>query len=255
MVARRLFVADTVFAAVADTWHALRAMPVLTLCAAAIILALEIGQSFIPRGYREAPPSGLLLGVALDAVRSFCLAPFMIAVARFVILGAVTRGYIIDPAKPGFLRFVGWLLALSVIVLLAFNVPDLVASAGFTELASLVLFIAALVAVIILALRLNILFPALAVDAKHAGAANAIADTRGFLFRIFLVFALILVPPAIVSIVVTFILGAGVGIPGSEAASAHLVAGAIIQAVTIPLFVAAASRLYQALGNRLGPPA
>jgi hypothetical protein len=253
MVPRRLFVADTVFAAFADTWQALRAMPVLTGCAALVILAIAAGQELLPRELWDVNVSGTLLDFAVDAVRDFCLAPFMIAISRFVILSEKARGYVVDP-NTRLWRFAGWLIALSVLVSVAF-MPALADRAGAASLVPLVVFVVALVAVIVLALRLSILFPALAVDAKRAGAANAMADTRGYLFKIFLVFALALLPLAVAAIVVTFLLGPRVGVPGSPTAIAHLVAGAIIQTVMILLCVAAASRLYQAIGNRLGPPA
>ena len=255
MVPRHIFVADTAFAAYADTRNALRAMPLLTACAALIILAIEVGQDLVPRRIWDTELSGTLLDLAVDIVRGFCLAPYMIAVHRFVILGEVTRGYIVDPSEPRFLRFVGLLVAFSVMTSIAFALPVLLLAAGMTGAVPLVLLLAGVAAIVILAFRLSVLFPALAVDAKHANAPNALEDTKGHLFQIFLVFALTLLPCAVVAIVVTFVLGPGVGRPGSLAAIAHLVAGAIIQTVTIPLCVAAASRLYQAIGNRLGPPA
>jgi hypothetical protein len=253
MAPHRLFVADTVFAAFADMWQALRAMPVLTGCAALVILAFEVAQEFLPRELSDVDISGVLLDFAVDAVRDFCLAPVMIAMSRFVVLGERTRGYVVEPG-PRLWRFVGWMIVLSVLVSLAF-LPALAVEAGAEGLVPILVFAVALVVVIVLALRLSPLFPALAVDAKYAGAANAMADTRGYLFKIFLIFALALLPLAVAAIVVTFLLGPHVGTPGSLTAIAHLVMGAIIQTVMILLCIAAASRLYQAIGNRLGPPA
>ncbi|MGZ3411235.1 MAG: hypothetical protein ACXWJW_08855 [Xanthobacteraceae bacterium] len=254
MVSRHIFVADTAFAAYGDTYRALRAMPVLAICVALIILAIESGQDLIPRRIWDTELPGTALGLAVDIARGVCLAPCMIAVHRFVILGEVTRGYIVDPFAPRFFRFVGWLIAFSLLMSVVFAVPDLSAT-GLSTVTMLALLLAGVAAIIVLAFRLSVLFPALAVDAKRASAANALADTKGHLFQIFLVFALTLLPVAVVAIVVTFMLGSSVGKPGSSAAIAHLVAGAVIQTVTIPLCVAAASRLYQTIGNHLGPPA
>jgi uncharacterized membrane-anchored protein len=62
----------------------------------------------------------------------------MIAFHRFIILDEVAPGYVVDPGRPGFMEFFGWLVALS--ILAAIQTPVV------------------LITVIVLSVRLIILF-------------------------------------------------------------------------------------------------
>jgi hypothetical protein len=112
-----------------------------------------------------------------------------------------------------------------------------------------------LIVVLTVSLRLTILYPAIAVDARGATASNALADTKGHVFSIFMIFLLALLPLAAIAIVVTLMLGPGVRDAGTPVAIAQLVTSAIIQTITIPLCVAIASRIFQALADRVSQQA
>jgi hypothetical protein len=108
-----------------------------------------------------------------------------------------------------------------------------------------------LIVVLVLSIRLIILFPALAVNARGANAPNALADSEGHVFRIFMIFVLAGVPFAVLAVAVTIFLGRSVAIPGTPAAVVHLGVGAVIQTAILILFVAIASRLFQTLASRI----
>jgi hypothetical protein len=108
-----------------------------------------------------------------------------------------------------------------------------------------------LVVVIVLSLRLIILFPALAVNARGANAPNALADSEGHVFRIFTIFVLAGLPFAALAAAITILLGRSVAVPGTPAAVVGLAGDAVIQTAILILFVAIASRLVQTLAARV----
>jgi hypothetical protein len=65
------------------------------------------------------------------------------------------------------------------------------------------------VVILVLSLRITILFPAVAVDAPGATWSHAIADTRGYALRIFIVGLLALLPVLVLSRLVIYAAGLG----------------------------------------------
>jgi hypothetical protein len=250
-VTSRLPILSTVTTAYSDVGRALSTMRMLAISALFIILAINVVEDLVPMRVWAGPVLGWVLSFAVDAIRSFCLTPFMMAIHRFILRGEVTRGYAPDPGQPSFMAFFGWLVALSAINTLAFSLQDVWTAVGLPTLAALAVSAVIGVAVAILSLRLSILFPAIAIETRGATAANALADTKGHAFGIFLIFLLAMLPFAAVSIGITLMLGRGIAIPGSPAAIIHLVAGAVIQIVMLALGVAIASRVFEALANRV----
>jgi hypothetical protein len=250
-VTRRLPILSVVTMAYRDVWRVLPRMRTLVVCVLFIILAINVAEDLVPMRVWVGPVLGSLLGFAVDAVRDFCVTPFMIAIHRFILRGEVTRGYAPDPGQPGFMAFFGWLVALSAINTLAFSLLDVWTAVGLPALAALAASAVIGVAVAILSLRLSILFPAIAIEARGATAANALADTKGHAFGIFLIFLLAMLPFAAVSLGITLMLGRGIAIPGTPAAIIHLVAGAVIQIVMLALGVAIASRVFETLADRV----
>ncbi|MGC1855720.1 MAG: hypothetical protein WA725_03030 [Pseudolabrys sp.] len=112
-------------------------MTMLVIFAGLIGLAIKVAGDLFPRRVWGGP-LGSALSLALGAVESFCLTPIMIAFHRFIILDEVAPGYVVDPGRPGFMEFFGWLVALS--ILAAIQTPVV------------------LITVIVLSVRLIILF-------------------------------------------------------------------------------------------------
>jgi hypothetical protein len=250
-VTSRLPILALVTRAYGDVWRVLRTMRMLVSSVLLIILAINVAEDLVPVRVWGGPVLGGLLGLVVDAVRSFCLTPFMIAIHRFILRGEVTRGYAPDPGQPGFMAFFGWLVALSDVGTLALLLQETLTAISLSPVAGLVVALLIIAAVAILTLRLSILFPAIAIEARGAIAANALADTKGHAFRIFMIFLLALLPVMVATIGVILMLGRGVTVPGTPAAVINLVMGAAIQTVALALCVAIASRVFEALADRV----
>ena len=91
------------------------------------------------------------------------------------------------------------------------------------------------------ALRLTVLFPAIAVDAPGATAANSIADTRGFALDIFVIYLLAFLP-----ILATQWILHELNLP----VAVDTALGVIFDVAALALFVVISSRLFQALADR-----
>jgi hypothetical protein len=115
------------------------------------------------------------------------------------------------------------------------------------------LFALSIVALFI-SLRLTILFPGIAVDAPGASPAKAFADTKGHAFGIFLIGLVAILPLVVIMILVaTAAAMATFGIEGSTAPStaATIAATVLFGLIGMPLFVAIASRIFQALAEQV----
>jgi hypothetical protein len=234
-----------------DLWHVIMAMPALIGCALLIILAQTVVEIMVPQGVWATPFFGSVLGFLLGVLRSFLLTPIMIATHRYIILGEVTSGYVLDPATPAFQAFFRWLVALSALSAGATLVHALVLAASPWIVVTIAVFILGAVVVIAVTARLSILFPAIAVGAVGANAGNAWADTEGYVFGIFLVFLVASVPLMAVAILELVALGPGLMERGSTLSIIDLIIGSPIQTGLAILYVAIASRIFQALAHRL----
>jgi hypothetical protein len=247
---QRISILHAVAVAYRDVSRALRAMSVLFVCALLIILAIKVAQDFVSR-HLWGGLLGLFLALVVGAVQSFCLTPFMIAIHRFIIVEEVTPRYALDPREVRFMSFFGWLFALSAAGSLAFSLQEMLSAIGVSVIPTIALTTMVLVVLLVVSLRLVILSPAIAVDARGAKASNALADSKGHVFNLFAIFLLALLPWAVVAIVVTLILGPGVRSAGTPVAIVQLAVGTGITTITTALCVAIASRAFQALAGRL----
>jgi hypothetical protein len=102
-------------------------------------------------------------------------------VHRFVLLGEVTERYALNPSEPRYKQFFVW----TVIYQLMISAPSLLLAGPADNVAATALSIPLFIIVIIVALRLIILFPAIAVDAPGTAWQNAVEDTKGHAWRIF----------------------------------------------------------------------
>jgi small-conductance mechanosensitive channel len=113
----------------------------------------------------------------------------------------------------------------------------------------LVLIVLAVVAAVI-SVRCMILFAAIAVDAPGADWRNAIADSKGHSWRIFLVLLCTVAPAIIVAAIVAVVLGFSLL---TAALAFAVVIPAIVVALTAAV-AAAVSRLFAAYSSQLGRP-
>jgi hypothetical protein len=140
---------------------------------------------------------------------------------------------------------------MSTITPLAFSLLEILRAIGVSVIPAIALFLIAYIAILLASMRLIILFPAIAVDASGANAANALADSKGHASQIFMIFLLALLPLLALAIIITLLLGPGVRNPGTPLAIAQFGVGAVMQTFIIALCVAIASRVFQARANRL----
>jgi hypothetical protein len=243
----RLPVMPTLIAAYRDWGRTLNAMRAINLSAIIIITAISVGAEFVPQRLWEQQLSGEALDLVQGAIWAFLLAPFVIALHRFVILGEITPAYTLPINEPAFLIFFGWLFALKVLVGLPFDVLGALQALNWSLRASTLAFAVALVAVAFVSLRLSILLPACAVEAPGATPSRALADTRGQALRIFALFFLALLPWLAANIAGVFLLGPGIQIIGTPRAMVSLVMGGILQTITLSLMTVIASYAFMAL--------
>lgn len=231
----------------ADAWHAIRAMPLLAGITVVLMFVFTLLESAVPYRASENAAGSLLLAVIVSSVQNFLLTPVMIAVHRFIILGEIKTRYVVARPEYAFFNFYAWLCALSILLLFAMSA---FANDWPTAMPLAVVLVTTVVIVAILT-RLSILFPAIAVEAPGAFSANAWADSKRHTLRIFLIFLLAVLPiiSAALLLIMPFVSleGGEEGVLGIPA----LVIMAAVQMYAVVLCVAIASRLYEALADRL----
>jgi hypothetical protein len=230
-----------------DAWSAIRAMPTLALYALLTMFAVGLAEYIVPVRAVESVVVSIVLGFVVSAAQNFFLTPIMIAVHRYIILDETAPRYVLEPGQRTFRVFFGWLMALSTLRLLTnlFFAPN-----DLPMMISAVVVLVAMVFIIVVTIRLSILFPAIAVDAPGAIAANAWADSRGHTFYIFLIFLLAGLP-IIVGLVLFTVPFAINGMNRAVAFGLLTIVISIVMVFVLVLYVAIASRLYQALADRL----
>ena len=229
---------------------ALSRMPgVLGVAMAIVLVASAITLMLVPDS-KEAPSLfAQLLGLLVGVVQGFFLTPVAIAVHRFVLLGEVTQSYALNPSEPRFKQFFVW----TVIYQLMVSAPSLLLAGPAENVAATALSIPLFIIVIIAALRLIILFPAIAVDAPGTAWQNAVEDTKGHAWRIFWIVVLVSLPMLAVLLPASLLLGW----PRQTGLVAGLVFAAlqsVVSVLAICAYAAVASLLFAAFSNRLNVP-
>src|SRR5664279_2265360 len=194
MVTKALPILRAVALAYEDLRRVLRAMPMLIACVLLIVLAAKVLEEVFPSRIIYGAISGHFLEFAIGLAQSFCLTPILIAMHRFVVLEEVPAGYTVDPSQPSFIAFFSWLIALSLMSASVFAVPEVLTAFGISAKGALGPMLMVAIVVTIVILRLAILFPAIAAGARGATAAHALADSKGHVLAIFLIFLLTLLP-------------------------------------------------------------
>jgi hypothetical protein len=223
-----------------DAMAARERMPMLFWIAGAVVIGLGILHVIV--GY------GIILSLIFAIAQAAALTPLAIGVHRFVLLGEAHDGYEFAFGDARFQKFLMYIVALEVLT----ELPHIIAFpfafvAGFLH--GLVLIVLAVVAAVI-SVRCMILFAAIAVDAPGADWRNAIADSKGHSWRIFLVLLCTVAPAIIVAAIVMVILGFSL-------LTAALGVGVIVPAIVVAMTAAAAaavSRLFAAYSSQLGRP-
>lgn len=235
----------SVVVAYCETARALRAMPAVTLAAFILLVMFTIATILGPLD--RASPQGLLFELAYAIAWSFLLTPVLIAVHRFILLDETARHY-----RPGdgrrFVRFFVWSLAINLVLVMPATLSDQLAD---TEPALPLVILIVAVIMALFALRLTVLFPAIAVDAAGATWRHAYDDTRGHVLRILGTFVLAWLP----FLAAGAVLSRSLPLPGSEPEVAGVASAAVVYAALslfqAALFVAIASGFYRWMGQRV----
>ena len=225
-----------------DTRRAFAAMPALAGIALAIVTALGLVETLI----RPTAKGSVGLSLLVSLAQTFVLTPYLIAVHRFIILDEVTLRYALEPAERRLQQFFGW----SVVLLLISTVPIFLTLMPFSIGVQVALLLIFVIVALVLSLRITILFPAVAVDAPGATWSNAIADTRGYALRIFIVGLMTVFPLLVLSILLLH----AAGLREPEGVAGKLVAvvsGGALSTLSLTLLVVIASRFYEWLGDRV----
>jgi hypothetical protein len=229
--------------AYSDTLDALRAMPNLAVAGLLILIGASAVSVLVV--HPVIPATSLLGREIMGVLTNFLLTPFLIAVHRFIVLGDVTRRYLIEPQDPRFQLFFYWSAALYIVSALAEAVVEFtVDSQGARTAVGFVVSIAMLV----VSLRMTVLFPAIAVDAPGATWRNAWEDTRGHAGYLF---GLVLAAILPVVFVTGILLRVKTVSPSAFVSFLVLVIGAAGLVVALTLLVTIASRFYLAMGTRV----
>jgi hypothetical protein len=171
-----------------------------------------------------------------------------------VLLGEITGGYRLNPFNSRFRRFFLFALAVQLIFSALFFVsqnfpPPFRYGKGIVILLA---FVCSAVAIV----RLLAIFPAIAVDAPYVSWRNALRDSKGYGWSIFLVLLLITLPLVALTMAVAVMLALVIGLMG-KVTIILLIADFLLRPISMVALLAAdaaaASRIYRILGNHLGP--
>lgn len=232
-----------------DTIRALRQMPLVFGVA---VCGLIILQVFLDRVPPSASDSGAIAGrtrTIVDLVTSsFLLAPLAIAMHRFVLLNETGVAYSFSFRDARFVKFYIAELIYSAIFFLPI-LAMIVAIDLFdrTSLAVLSAFIIIIVGIIVIALRALILFPAIAIDAPGARWRNALADSKGHTWNIFIAVFLASLPTVPTTILYSY------WTPGLRSLGyyALTILSCVEQAIFLAAMAAVASHLFLTFAQRL----
>jgi hypothetical protein len=238
-----------------DLKSAARELAPLALIAFAVMVATSVAESALLSPGSDSTSADILLIFIIGLVQTFLLTPYFIAVHRFVILGEVAARYALTPrdlrVQSYFLSWAAFSAATLVPVFLWVVSPWTAGDPLQTNMLIVpVMVMAYIVVIMTVGLRLAVLFPAIAVDAPAATFADAMADTKGHTWRIFLIGLLALMPLWLVDVMVVGMLGRlDVGVLLSTLVQS--VAGSAVSVVMATLLVVVTSRLYEWLGARV----
>jgi hypothetical protein len=225
-------------------------IPSLTIMAVALMIMFDtVTELQMPGGGGNGTAQQLMIFV-IGLAQTLLLTPYMIAVHRLIILGETGAGYVFAPRNSRNQLYFLWWASFSVAAIAPVFFPSVRESAQTASVLTGVFILIYFVIAMIVGLRLTTLFPAIAVDAPDATWRSALADTRGGVWRIFLIGLLAFLPVMLAGALAQQLAGKSPGLLVSLSLS---IFDGIIAFVTITLFAVIASRFYQWLGNRAKP--
>ncbi|MGA7428977.1 MAG: hypothetical protein WBW35_00915 [Xanthobacteraceae bacterium] len=234
-----------------------RMLPVLrplVINAFLIVVAISALDEFIPAKLSEPELSGTIITLVEAALRALLLAPIVAAIHRFIILEEITKAYALPLGEAGFRRFFAWLFVIELLGGLPIDFLGLMQALNVSVIASTVAFVVAIIAAFVLMLRLSILPPAIAVGAPGARPAQALADTKGYVLRILVIFVLALIPWLTAGLAGIALIGRGIEVRGSLSAMIGLLLGGVMQTASLTLMAVIASLLFIALAVQVRRP-
>jgi len=231
-----------------DAAAAREKMPTLFWIAIAIMIALAIlhvllgGLSFF----------SFIVSVIFGLAQALALTPLAIAVHRFVLLDEARDAYDFAPGDPRFQKFFLFTIGLEILGAIPLIVSFLFAFIA-SFLSSIVLLVLA-IGTAIITVRCAILFPSIAIDSPSADWRNAMEDTKGHSWRVFLVLLCTVLPVVVIQVVLGALV---VALFFGNWLLSSLVLALIIPVITVftvAAMAASASRLFAAYADRLGRP-
>lgn len=200
------------------------------------------------------------------ALHVLLLTPVLVAIHRLVVLGEADGRYSLTLANPRTQLFFGWAFILT----LAARIPRYLVAATVSTAPvyytgprpplapyadPFVVLIAAVmaVAIFVFALRISILFPAIASDAREVTWQNALKDTRGHTWYILFMIFIPMLPFGAMAWMIMKL--AETVLPWQAALAVHLVAIGALSTIVSILAAAVASRLFVLFGVDLEQPA
>jgi hypothetical protein len=210
-----------------------------SLIALAIYLVFALLDTFIE-------PDRSLLRSIPEGIRDVLLVPFSLAIFRLLILGEVASHYRFETSSPRFQRLIVWTVALWlwVSVILPLLMELFPVAHGIQIVATVVLIVLSTA----FAIRIAILFPAIAVDSSGATVRNALADTRDRNWFILKAFFVTFVPTVLTMLLLGIL--AALGSAGHlTGLSPWLVVVGLVGFVTYVAIAVTAARLYGWIGE------
>ncbi len=235
-------------------WRAMARMPLLFATGLAAVLAIQLASRMAGFEPWRAPPTPLLLllGGLASIGSTLVMAPTLIAMHRFVLLGEATKRAVWR-ITAGYWRFVGWQLLVNFLSLLPIL---LFASIGWKNWAVTgALTSVCFAVVVVFDFRVLLLFPAIAIGTPFAAWRNAWRDSRGHFWRLSGTTLLATLPFFVVSITGTLLLRFGYlgNWPGGPLLPS--LGSALISVSQVCANAAVASRFFQIYANALAGPA
>lgn len=240
---------------VAQAWRDLAAvvgqLPRIAGIAFLIMIATDVVGSAIIAEAGPLMTRRLLLTFVFECIRGFLLTPYLIAVHRFIVLNETSTNYTFAPGDPRFQRFFTCLMAMQVVSTLPALFTFWATQAAGSRPWLLLVFTLAVIAAV---LRLAVIFPAIAVNAPGATFQNAVADTKGHVWRIVAVNVLVMTSVFLPVAVAAILVKSNGAIALTPMGIVNAVVGSALGLALLTLLVAVASRFYLLLGQRLKSP-
>jgi len=230
-----------------DAFRAIGAMPAVAGIALVLVLVTSFAsRAIIPNPYALVGSPWLpVVTIGSSIVQAVLLAPLAIAVHRFVLLGETTNRYPLDPGSSRYVRFVGFAILVKILLLMPSTIQNLIPGAEANPALAAGLGIVG-IALIIIAVRRAILFPAIAIDAFGATWSKARLDTKGSSWRVAFIFLLTALPVLLISGPLYWLLLTPQVQPSTGSWLFFSVIGAVVGVPALCAFAAAASHIFRA---------